>query len=87
MGREFHARQQIERERVDRLTTEIARWQISQWLRSHALALIERAAQRDGGVEPTDEVAQWAAWICGRADQLDPLVPCESSILDLSFGQ
>jgi hypothetical protein len=62
-----------------RLTAEIARWQESQRLRSYALALLESDAQRVGGIEPTDKVAQWAAWISGRADQLDPLKEVEVS--------
>jgi len=51
------------------------------------LALLERDAHRDGAIEPTDKVALWAAWISRRADQLDPLVEAEPSILDLSFEE
>jgi ferritin-like metal-binding protein YciE len=87
LRRELQALQHAERQRVDRLTAEIARWQESQRLRSYALALLERTASRDGGIEPTDKAAQWAAWISSRADQLDPLVEAEPSILGLGFEE
>lgn len=47
----------------------------------------QSSAQQDGGIEPTNEVAQWTAWISSRADQLDPPVEAEPSMLDLSFEE
>jgi hypothetical protein len=87
LRREFQARRQAERQRVERLTVEIAPWQESQRLRSYAPALLDRDAHRDGGIEPIDKVAQWAARIASRADQLDHLVEAELSILELIFEE
>jgi hypothetical protein len=70
-----------EKERVDLLVDQAARWRQSQSLR----LFIEEARKRgcvDELVIEGDDFAQWLAWATEQANRLDPFSPSPPSILD-----